>query len=73
MYSTIEIKGVVYELYSIERKDMGGRHSFEDIKEWLNEQGIKWNKSRAYSPFVGQYGLFIEKKHTKKVEKFLWG
>ena len=73
MYNTIEIKGVVYELYSIEKKSEGGRHSYADIVEWLKTEGIKFNKSRAYSPYVGQYGLFIEKKYTKKVEKFLWG
>lgn len=73
MGNEIVLKGVTYELFSVEKRTEGGRYSFAEIKEWAKENGIKINKSHAYSPCIGQYGLYVEKKFSKKMEEHLWG
>lgn len=73
MYDTIVIKGVEYVAFSVEKYTEGGRYSKKELGELLKEKGIKYNYSHAYSPYVGQFGIFIEKSKEKEVEELLWG
>ena len=61
-----------YELFSIEKASEGGRFTQKELKGILKELGIKFNLRNAYSPYVGQYGIYIEKTFEDVVENLLW-
>ena len=70
---TIIIKGVEYVSFSIERADMGGRMSKKESLQELKTRGIKYNLSRAYTPFVGHWAVLIEKSREKEAEELFFG
>lgn len=74
MSDTITIQGVEYELFSIERGDMGGRYSKKETIALLKSKGIKvsTNKNYCYTPYVGHYALLIEKARSKEAEDLLF-
>jgi len=67
----VEIKGTIYQLFSVEKHAEGG-WSKRELCELLKEHGIKYNTINAYSPYVGQWGIYIESKYVDEVSDFLW-
>jgi hypothetical protein len=66
------IKGIEYAPFTVERKDMGGYFSKKEVIEWLKENKIKYNLSQAYTPYVGHWGILIEKKYEKRFSDFVF-
>jgi hypothetical protein len=60
-----------YVGFSLLKKSEGGM-SQKDVIAMLKEKGIK-AKGGAYSPYVGHYGLWVEKQFADKAAKLLFG
>jgi hypothetical protein len=69
-YAHITVKGIRYTLFSCEKASEGGM-SKETAIYLLKEAGIK-SRRDAYSPYVGQYGLWVETGKEKKAEDILF-
>jgi hypothetical protein len=71
MDDIVIINGVEYVAFSIYKASEGGISQKSAI-ELLKENGIK-AKTGCYSPFVGQYSLWVEAAHCAAAEKLLFG
>jgi hypothetical protein len=69
--NTFEFGGTSYIVFSILKASEGGI-SQKDAIELLKENGIKARRG-AHSPFVGQYGLFVEEEFEDKASGLLFG
>jgi hypothetical protein len=58
-------------IFSVYKATEGGQ-SFKDLKESLEAGGVT-DVRKAYSPYVGQYGVSVPKKYRDKAEKIIWG
>lgn len=72
MDGTTTIRGIKMVSFSVEKATEGGIGK-RALAEWLKEQGIEYSFHNAYTPYVGQFAIWIEQKHEDKVSEYLWG
>lgn len=72
MEQTKVIKGILCVLFSIEKKNEGGDYTRQEAMDLLRENGIYSSSMGAQSPFVGQYGLWVEKEKSNQAEDLLF-
>ena len=68
----VDVNGVTMQLFSVEKSSEGG-WSKKELTDLLKENGIKYNTTQAHSPYVGQWGIYVESKYADVVSDFLWG
>jgi len=64
-------KQIQWVEFSLLKASEGG-FSKKDALSMLREAGIKCN-GNGYSPYVGHYGIRVEKKDEDKASKIFWG
>ena len=73
MLDSHKIGNTEYVLFSIERADMGGRMNKKDTLALLKENNIKYSLKDAFSVYVGQWGVWIEKDKERIASDLLFG
>lgn len=70
--NVVKIGNKGYVLFSVAKFAEGG-WAKKDLANTLKEHGISSTFRGAYSPYVGQFGIYIEAKYEDEVSEFLWG